>query len=89
MVQNPRDEMFRLMNASMSQWRQLARAGPAAAGVAGGKQKGAAASMGKSNKKQADKEESKVAKPAFTPDTTVPGEKKDMSRPMEDQYHPK
>ena len=60
----------------------------------------AAASMGKANKKpamQAPKEggakaaKAAKAKPAatFTPDTTVPGEKKDTTKPMEAAYHPK
>ena len=42
------------------------------------------------NPKKKDKA-AKAAKPAptFTPDTTVPGEKKDMSKPMEESYHPK
>jgi len=28
-------------------------------------------------------------KSTFVPDTTPPGEKKDMSKPMSDSYHPK
>jgi len=82
--------MFRMMSTSMSQWRQLSRAG-SKAGVGGN---AAAANMGKGNKKKggaAAEETKKAAKPVptFTPDTTVPGEKKDMSRAMEESYHPK
>lgn len=43
------------------------------------------------NPKKAAKAAAAAAKPAptFTPDTTVPGEKKDMKKPMEESYHPK
>lgn len=82
--------MFRMMSASMSQWRSMSRVSGAAGNAAG---KGAAAGMAKNNKKQggAQEESKKAKKPVatFTPDTTVPGEKKDMTRAMEESYHPK
>mmetsp|Transcript_45243 Transcript_45243/g.60037 ORF Transcript_45243/g.60037 Transcript_45243/m.60037 type:complete len:220 (-) Transcript_45243:2631-3290(-) len=85
MVENPRDEMFRLMSVSMSNWRQMSRAsqlGKAASASMGNAKAGGAAKAKAGNK---------PAKPAptFTPDTTVPGEKKDMTKPMEESYHPK
>ena len=48
--------------------------------------------MGKKNKapvNQAPKAKAKKPQATFTPDTTVPGEKKDMTKPMEEAYHPK
>lgn len=84
-----RDEMFRLMNVSMSTWKQMSRV----AGVGGN---AASAGMGKPGKKPAMQAPSANKKikavkpvPTFTPDTTVPGEKKDMTKPMEESYHPK
>ena len=51
-----------------------------------------APSKAKGNKAaQPKKASGKPARPqaTFTPDTTIPGEKKDMSKPMEEAYHPK
>ena len=88
MVENPRDEMFRMMNASMQQWRQMSRV----TSVAGNVAKAGKGNPNKPNPNQPSKAKAAKAakpKPTFTPDTTVPGEKKDMTKPMEEAYHPK
>lgn len=97
MVESQRDEMFRMMNASMSQWRQMQKV-TAAMGGAQVAAAGKANNNKKKDKKPAmqapknpDKKKAQAAAkqaPSFTPDTTVPGEKKDMSKPMEEGYHP-
>lgn len=86
-----RDEMFRLMQVSMSNWRQMSRMsqlGKGASAAMGGKPGKKPAMQAATNPK---KKAAKAAKPAptFTPDTTVPGEKKDMTKAMEESYHPK
>lgn len=91
------DEMFKLLKFKMSDWAQASRiaqvaanvAQPAAAGLAtkaakGGDKKKAEAPKGGAG---AVAEEKKA--PAFEPDTTPAGEKKDMTKPMANEYIPK
>ena len=76
-----RDEMFRLMSARLNDWRQMSRsvislAGQANAGIAT-----KAKDLKAGNADQAAKKTDKpVKKPqTIVEDTTVPGEKKNMS----------
>lgn len=96
MVENTRDEMFRLMSVQQSQWKQMARlaqvggnAASAAMGGGGAKANKKAAMQAATAPKGAKVTKEAKPAPTFTPDTTVPGEKKDMTKPIEESYHPK
>jgi len=84
-----RDEMFRLMSVRLSEWRSLSRTVVSMGGQA---QSSSAKTKEGGQKQQAASAKVKEApkKPAnFAEDKTVPGEKKDMSQPMAEAYHPK
>jgi valyl-tRNA synthetase len=78
------DEMHKLLKLKMAEWAQASKL-PSSVVSNGG-----AAGMASKNKKKpaAGKEESKK-EASFEPDTTPAGEKKDMSKPMASEYHPK
>jgi len=87
-----RDEMFRLMSVKVSDWRLASRSVVTMAGNAGKATKNnkPAAKKAGNDAKKVDSKKADAKKIAtFTPDTTPFGEKKDMSKPMEDAYHPK
>ena len=77
-----RDEMFRLMTVKLNHYRAASKNILAAAG-------NATITTGAANKKS--KSPGKTIKPVVViePDTTPAGQKKDMSKPMLDAYHPK
>lgn len=88
------DEMIRLTTLKMARWSHVAKHGLKTAVIPGPE----AASMGSKNKKKdkpnpcqpSKKKEVKEAKPStFVPDNTPVGEKKDCSKPMLAEYHPK
>jgi len=77
------DELYKLITIKMDGWSQAAKnQGKADAGKeAGGKK-------GKPNPNQPAKKKEQ-AQSTFVPDNTKPGEKKDTSKPMPNEYHPK
>lgn len=77
-----RDEMFRLMSVRLSDWRQMSRSVVSVAGAG-------MANKGKDKPVQAAKVKVEKKPQTFEPDTTIPGEKKDMTKPMAEVYHPK
>jgi len=82
-----RDEMFRTMSVRISEWRSLSRSvvsmgGQTQAKVAT-KTKEVKQAAGPVKVKEVPKQQNLIQ------DTTVPGEKKDMSTPMAEAYHPK
>lgn len=78
--------MFRLMSVRLSDWRQMSRSVVSVAGAG-------IANKAKDNKPVAAAQAKKaevVKKPqTYIQDTTVPGDKKDMTTPMAEAYHPK
>ena len=95
------DEMFKLLKFKMNDWANAARIAqvaaaaattPAVSGSAGLATKvkpGKEAPNKKSDPKSSANEEEKKEVPSFVPDTTPAGHKKDMSRPMANEYYPK
>lgn len=93
-----RDEMFRLTSMKMARWSHAVKNAGQAAQVAGGAAK---ADMGSKNKKGPKKDKPNPCQPAkpkapkpekpstYVADTTPFGEKKDCSKPMLPEYHPK
>lgn len=93
------DEMFKLLKFKMSDWANASRIAQVAATVAQPAQAGLATKAAKGgDKKKADApkggagaaeqvEEKKV--PTYEPDTTPAGQKKDMTKPMANEYIPK
>lgn len=81
------DEMFKLLKVRINEWSKAARSVSTTV-AAGGAQPGSKPAKKKPVGKE---EESKTAidQPAFIPDATPPGEKKDMSTPMANEYQPK
>lgn len=79
-----RDEMFRLTTIKLSQWRQ---AGKAVQQIVTTSQTPSASIANKT--KQAEKIDTTKVAPKIEADTTPVGQKKDMSKPMMDAYHPK
>lgn len=77
------DEMFRLLKVRMAEWSQASKMASSAV-----VKTGAAAMSSKAKKKPVKKNEEKKAS-TFVPDTTPVGEKKDMTKPMASEYHPK
>jgi hypothetical protein len=88
-----RDEMFRLMTVKLSAWRSSCAANLVAGkpSLATKNKKPAMQSPkagGKSEKKKLAVEQA-APEEKWEPDTTPAGMKKDMSKPMLQQYHPK
>jgi hypothetical protein len=82
-----RDEMFRLMSVRLTEWRSLSRT---VVSVGAQAQASSAKSNDAGQKQQVAAAKVKEVKPAaFVADKTIPGEKKDMSQPMAEAYHPK
>mmetsp|Transcript_17815 Transcript_17815/g.30199 ORF Transcript_17815/g.30199 Transcript_17815/m.30199 type:complete len:160 (+) Transcript_17815:27-506(+) len=98
-MENPleKDEMFRLTTLKMANWSLASKMPQELLKTAGG---AASAQMGTKNKKDkkdkpnpcqpSKKKEDKPEKVStFVPDNTPFGEKKDCSKPMLPEYHPK
>lgn len=69
------DEMFRLLKVRISEWSHAAKTMSTAVNAAGSTTTAAA----KAKKKPVKNEEAKKDGPAFIPDATLPGEKKDLT----------
>jgi len=90
-----RDEMFRLTRIRMQNFKVAAQLAKQGGGAAGGANMGSENKKGKKDKPNPCQPSTKpkVDKPAkestFIPDDTKPGEKKDCTKAMQAQYHPK
>lgn len=95
------DEMFKLLKVQMTNWSKAARiAQVAAAQAQPGANGGPAAAAGLATKNKAGKKDAKLVangQPAeeekkesvYVPDNTPVGQKKDMTKPMANEYIPK